>query len=198
MRFNIIISGVGGQGTVLASRVLATAAMEKGFFVRTAETIGMAQRGGSVISFVRIDSEKAGPIVPMGVGDLLLGFELAEAVRCLPRLNRQGRCIVNSQTIEPVPVSIGKEKYDREAITASIVKQCPRHLFINAPVLAQEAGSVRAVNSVMLGASCGFGQLPFSEDEIETALKQILPERLWSVNIKAFRMGLAKAKKDRS
>lgn len=186
MKYDIIIAGVGGQGTVLASRVLATAALKAGYFVRTAETIGMAQRGGSVVSFVRIGSEKAGSIVPHGAGDLLLGFEPAEAARCLPRLGSSGICIVNTRPIEPVPVALGKETYNMEGIIASIRHKCPRSLFVDALRLAAEAGSPKALNSVMLGLACGSDGFPLPAEAVREALRELLPPRLAQVNLRAF------------
>ena len=122
MNKNCLLCGVGGQGVVLASRLIAYAAMEKGNFVRTAETIGMAQRGGSVVSHVRIGDEIYSPQVPVGSADVILAFEPGEAVRCLPYLKKDGLVIADSRIVKPVTASLGGSSYNAEEMTAYLEK----------------------------------------------------------------------------
>ncbi len=192
---NILISGVGGQGTVLASRLIASAFMKKGDFVRTAETIGMAQRGGCVVSHVRIDSESESSIIPLKTAGLLISFEPAEAVRCLPRLSENGGCVVNTQAIMPVTASLGGVAYDEEKIISKLKSSVKSLVLINASELAVKAGSQKAVNVVLLGACIGAGFLNITLDELTEALLEMLPPKLHEVNLKALQLGYSSAKK---
>lgn len=190
MKYDILISGVGGQGTVLASRLLAASAIEAGFFARTSETIGMSQRGGTVVSHVRVDSENLNPIIPLGHADLLIGFELAESARNLPRLSPDGICIVNTQAIKPVTVSLGGTYYDVKGIMEYIKAKVPNAIFIDGYGLAEKAGSVKAVNVVLMGAAASTGLLPFSNELMEKVIAGHVPARFVDLNMKAFRIGL--------
>lgn len=194
MKFDILIAGVGGQGTVLASRLLAAAAIEAGFFARTSETIGMSQRGGTVVSHVRIDSKDASPLIPLGHADLLIGFELAEAARNLPRLSPNGKCIVNTQVIKPVTASLGTAAYNVEEITNHIKIKVPETLFVDGYNLAAAAGSVKAVNVVLLGAAASTGVLPFSSDLIKNVIVNNVPKKFIELNIKAYDLGFNHSK----
>jgi len=129
MNLDILISGVGGQGSVLASRALALAAMEQGLAVRTSEVIGMAQREGSVVSHVRIGEELYGAIIPDRRADFLLGLELAETARALNKLKPGGTVLAGTTTIVPATVQLGLSTYDREAITNYIKKQAGKVFF---------------------------------------------------------------------
>jgi len=186
---NILISGVGGQGTILASRLIASAFMKKGEFVRTAETIGMAQRGGCVVSHVRIDSENKSSIIPLKTADLLISFEPSEAVRSLPRLSENGGCVVNTQIIMPVTSSLGGLAYDENEVISTLKLNVKKLVLINATDLAIQAGSPKAVNVVLLGASIGAGFLDISVDEAIEVLKEMLPQKLIDINIKALNLG---------
>ena len=114
MSRSCLLCGVGGQGVVLASRLIAYAAMEQGDFVRTTETIGMAQRGGSVVSHVRAGCEVHSPIIPAGTADVIIAFEPGEAVRCLPYLKEGGMVVTNRQIVKPVSASLGGSSYNAE------------------------------------------------------------------------------------
>lgn len=129
MNLDILISGVGGQGSVLASRALALTAMERGLAVRTSEVIGMAQREGSVVSHVRIGEELYGAIIPDRRADFLLGLELAETARALNKLKPGGIVLTGTTTIVPATVQLGLSTYDREAITNYIKKQAGKVFF---------------------------------------------------------------------
>lgn len=189
MTFDIIIAGVGGQGTVLASRMLAQAAVDSGLFARTAENIGMAQREGSVQSHVRIGRRDFGPLIPEGGADLMIAFEPAEAVRSLPLLKKGGTALVNRVPIEPVTVALGRSSYDKEGIIAYLKNKTPNLRLFSASGLADEAGNLKTANVVMLGAAAGLEVLPFSADVLLKTLLKSLPERLREVNEKAFELG---------
>lgn len=188
-KYDILIAGVGGQGTVLASRLLAAAAISQGSFARTSETIGMSQRGGCVVSHVRINSEKSSSIIPMASADMLIAFELSEAARSMPRLKKGGCCIVNTQIIKPVSASLGTSRYDIQEITDFIDKNSAQLHYIDGYSLANKAGIVKAVNVVLLGAAAAAGQMPFSREIIEQAIIENVPRKYSELNQKAFRLG---------
>lgn len=188
-KYDILIAGVGGQGTVLASRLIAAAAIKQGSFARTSETIGMSQRGGCVVSHVRINSEKSSSLIPLGSADMLIAFELSEAARSLPRLKMGGCCIINTQTIKPVSASLGSSQYDIKKITDFINTNTEQVYFIDGYSLANEAGSVKAVNVVLLGAAAAVGQMPFGKEVIEEAIIENVPQKFRELNQKAFELG---------
>ncbi|PYG88747.1 indolepyruvate ferredoxin oxidoreductase beta subunit [Ruminiclostridium sufflavum DSM 19573] len=188
-KYDILIAGVGGQGTVLASRLIAAAAIKQGSFARTSETIGMSQRGGCVVSHVRINSEMSGSIIPNYNGDMLIGFELAEAARNMQRLSREGCCIINTQVIKPVSASLGASQYDAEEIAGYIKDNTKELYFIDGYETAKKAGSVKAVNVVLLGAAAAVGKMPFSREAILEAIVENVPQRFRELNEKAFVMG---------
>ena len=189
MNFDILIAGVGGQGTVLASRILGEAAIESGFFARTGETIGMAQRGGCVVSHVRIDSEDKSPVIPMGRADLLIGFEPAETARNICRLKKDGNCIVNVRPVKPVTASLMPDTYDEKAVFEYIV-QNSEACFVDGSGAAEECGNLKTLNIVMLAAAAGRGVLPFSCEVLKNAMKKLLPEKVLELNLKAFEKGI--------
>lgn len=187
---SIVIAGVGGQGTLLASKILATAAGARGLFVRTSETIGMAQRGGSVSSHLRIDAREASPIIPGAHGDILLGFELAEAVRMIPKLKAEAKCVVNTDRIIPTNVALGRGVYLGDEYLALLKDRYPEAVFIEGAPLALAAGDIRTLNIVILGAAVGASMLPFSEEEIRAAVKVCVKPKLLAMNERAFELGL--------
>lgn len=188
----ILIAGVGGQGQVLASRLLAQAAILAGRMVRTGETIGMSQRGGCVVSNVRI-GDGFGPAVPMGRADLLIGFEVCETARNLGRLRPGGAVILNTQVVHPVTVSLGLADYDEAAMRAAVKKYAGRVVPVDGMGLAAQAGSLRACNVVLLGAALGAGCLPFGAETMERAIAESVPEKFRAVNLRAFALGRARA-----
>ncbi|MBM7581571.1 indolepyruvate ferredoxin oxidoreductase beta subunit [Caldicoprobacter guelmensis] len=190
MKYDILIAGVGGQGTVLASRLLAAAAIEAGFFVRTSETIGMAQRGGSVVSHVRIGSEKCSPIIPKGKADLLIGFEPIEAARNLDRLSLNGKCIVNTKVIKPVAALLEDNSYDCERLKDYIKFRVPDCIFVDGYSLAESTGSVKTLNVILIGVACARGLLPFDKKFLENAIKANVPPKYVDLNMKALNIGL--------
>ena len=190
-RLDILIAGVGGQGTVLASRVLAQAALNAGLAVRTAETIGMAQREGSVQSHVRIGATTFGPLIGLQGADIILGFEPAEAQRACRLVKPKGYGLVNLHPIRPITVTLGTSVYPLDEIRECLCSLPVPYTFINAFELASVAGNFRTINSVMLGALSSTGLLPFPADDIKAALLELVPERAKMVNEKAFELGKA-------
>jgi indolepyruvate ferredoxin oxidoreductase beta subunit len=188
-KLDIIITGVGGQGTVLASRVLAQAALNAGFSARTSETIGMAQREGSVQSHVRIDAPDFGPLISLNRADILLGFEPAEAQRTIHYLKPGGRALVNTHPMSPVTVSLGSSTYLKSQIE-TYLKGLPIQIsFMDAFELATTAGNYRTVNSVMLGALSALQQLPFSAEILKNTLLELVPKKVRETNERAFQLG---------
>lgn len=180
--------GVGGQGTVLASRVVGEAAIKQGYEVRTSEIIGMAQREGPVVSQVRIGKKLQGPLIPDASAEYLLGFELAEAVRNLDKLDAKGQALVNVHMVVPPTVYLGISKYPEEQLIDYLKKQISGLVLINAYELAAQAGSTKAVSAVMLGA---FAALCPDIDEaglLEELLTR-LPQRVQEINTRAFKLG---------
>ena len=180
---NVLLSGVGGQGTVLAAKVLAQAAQDKGWQVRTAETIGMAQRGGSVMTYVRMGDAVRSPIIDEGGADVILAFEKLEALRYLHYLKEGGVVLYSTQEIMPMPVVTGAAEYPQGI--ESVLNGCA----VNALDLALEAGNSKAANSVMLGALCK--KLGFDKEAFLRALISSIPQKLAEMNEKAFGLGFA-------
>jgi indolepyruvate ferredoxin oxidoreductase beta subunit len=182
---NIVIAGVGGQGTVLASKIIAEAAALSGFpAVRTGETIGMSQRGGSVVSFVRF-GECDSPYFAKGQADLLIAFEICEAARCIPYLKKGGTAVINDLQINPLTVSLGAAVYDTEKMK-SYINENASAVFINALDIAKAAGSEKCVNTVMLGAAAGSGALPLSKESVTAAIGKNVKAKFVEMNIAAF------------
>lgn len=165
---NILIVGVGGQGTLLASVILGKIALEEGLDVKLAEVHGMSQRGGSVVTHVRIsENEVYSPLIEEGGADIIVAFEELEAYRWISYLKKDGAFFVNTQQIMPMPVTIGNAEYPAEIIDF-LKNNASDVTAINAQEIAEECGSVKAVNTVLLGAMAK--KLPFSK---ETWIKQI-------------------------
>ena len=182
---SIVIVGVGGQGTLLASRILGALAAELDLPVKVSEVHGMAQRGGNVITHVRIGENVASPLVEPGGADYLLAFELLEALRALPYLKKDGTLIVNTQRIAPMPVITGAAAYP-EDILGKLKAAC-RTVSMDALALAREAGDARAVNLALLGALSrltGTGR-----DAWHRAIESSVPEKFLSTNLTAFELG---------
>ena len=182
MRDNIVLCGVGGQGTVLASRLLSTAAMLRDEPVKGAETIGMAQRGGSVTSHVRIGEGVHSPLVAKGTADLLLAFEPAEAVRQLSYLRPGGTAVVSNRPIIPVSSVTGGPPYELEAILDYLKNNVERLIVVDANEASRALGSSRVLNVVMLGAALHSGALSMDADVMREAIRARLPERFHTLN----------------
>ena len=190
MSTNIVLCGVGGQGTVLASKLIATAAMGRGIPVKTAETIGMAQRGGSVFSHVRVGDGAASPLVGRGTADVIVAFEPAKAVRQLPFLRRGGAVVVSNRPVVPVSAMTGGPAYDLEAIMGYLRAQEASGRIgdlavVDADRAAQELGSAKCLNVVLLGAAVRSGALGLSAEDVRSAIHERVPERFWELNDRA-------------
>lgn len=188
INMDIVITGVGGQGTILASRVLAQTALNMGLTAQTAETIGMAQREGSVQSHVRIGANGFGPLIGGHQADILLGFEPAEAQRSCNLIKSTGFGLVNIHPIRPVTVASGPS-YPLDQIQKYLCTLPVKLVFIDAFNLASLAGSFKTINSVMLGALSSTGLLPFPKIELKKVLLAMVPERAKDMNERAFEMG---------
>ena len=188
MNKDILICGVGGQGTVLASRIIAAAAMDEGSTVHSAETIGMAQRGGSVTSHVRIGGEAYSPMIPPGGADMLLAFEPGEAVRNLRYLKKGGTAVVNTAAVKPVMESLKDTGYDGSEMTAYLKQKC-RCIFVDAEEVCRPFGSAKFFNIIMLGVAAGSGSLGLGRETLLKQIEQYVPARFLDVNIRAFRAG---------
>lgn len=182
---NIMIVGVGGQGTLLASRVLGNAVIREGYDVKVSEVHGMSQRGGSVVTYVKYGDEVSSPIIDKGEADIILAFELLEAYRALPFLKKGGKMIVNDQRINPMPVITGAAEYPENILEKLRAKVDVTAL--PALSLAEEAGSAKAVNVVLLGVMAKNTELPY-ESWVET-VRETVPPKFLEVNLKAFDLG---------
>ncbi len=189
MNKDILICGVGGQGTVLASKIIAAAAMEEGNPVHSAETIGMAQRGGSVTSHVRIGGEAYSPLIPFGGADMLLAFEPGEAVRNLRYLKKGGIAVVNISAVKPVTESLKETGYDGSEMTAYLKEKCSC-IFVNAEEVCRPFGSTKFFNIIMLGVAAGSGHLGLEKDTLLKQIEQRVPSRFLDVNLRAFQTGI--------
>ena len=189
MNKDILICGVGGQGTVLASKIIAAAAMEEGSPVHSAETIGMAQRGGSVTSHVRIGGEAYSPLIPFGGANMLLAFEPGEAVRNLRYLKKGGIAVVNTSTVKPVTESLKETGYDGSEMTAYLKEKCSC-IFVNAEEVCRPFGSTKFFNIIMLGVAAGSGHLGLEKDTLLKQIEQRVPSRFLDVNLRAFQTGI--------
>jgi indolepyruvate ferredoxin oxidoreductase, beta subunit len=183
---NILLVGVGGQGILLASEILAETFMLAGYDVKKSEIHGMSQRGGSVVSHVRFGAEVFSPIVPEGEGDILFGFELMETYRALPLLKKGGAVVANDLKIPPPAVLMGKEVYPAD-LAERIRERFPDFLLVDGQKLAAAAGNVRAANTALLGAVSR--RLEVAEEHWLAALEKMVPPRARAVNVKAFQMG---------
>jgi len=184
---NIIITGVGGQGILLASEIISESAVLAGYDVKRSEIHGMAQRGGSVNSHIRFGKKIYSPLVMKGECDLLLAFEKLEAIRMADFINKEGTIIVNDQQINPVPVSSGSAVYP-ENIEEILKKYFPSVIFVNAFELAKQAGNVRTANIALLGVASKKLNIPI--DVWEKVIVERVPQRAIEVNLKAFHLGL--------
>ncbi len=185
MTKNIMIVGVGGQGTLLASRILGNAVISEGYDVKVSEVHGMSQRGGSVVTYVKYGDKVYSPIIDEGEADTILAFELLEAYRALPYLKKGGKIIVNAQKIDPMPVITGAAAYP-ENIDKKLCESADTNI-VDALSLAKEAGNIKAVNVVLIGVLAKNTDISY-EKWVET-IKATVPAKFLDVNLKAFEMG---------
>ena len=183
---SVMIVGVGGQGTLLASRLLGAAMVAEGYDVKVSEVHGMSQRGGSVVTYVRYGEKVYSPIIEEGEADIVLAFEQLEAARYLPYLKKGGAVVVNTQKVDPMPVVTGSTTYP-EGLLEDMEKKGARVLALDALSLAEEAGSAKAVNVVLIGAmakSLGGEQAVWLK-----AIEETVPAKFLEMNRKAFALG---------
>ena len=181
----IMIVGVGGQGTLLASRILGNTVINEGFDVKVSEVHGMSQRGGSVVTYVKYGEKVYSPIIDKGEADIILAFELLEAYRALPFLKKGGKMIVNTQSIDPMPVITGAAEYPQNI--EDKLSGAVDTVLVDALSLAEKAGNSKAVNVVLIGVMAKASDIPY-EKWIET-IKTTVPPKFLDINLKAFELG---------
>ncbi len=187
MQRNIMIVGVGGQGTLLASRILGNLLVKKGYDVKVSEVHGMSQRGGSVVTYVKYGDKVYSPVIDKGEADVILAFERLEALRALPYLKKGGKMIVNDRAIAPMPVITGNAVYP-EGIIETLEKYADVKS-LDAQSIAEAVGSVKAVNVVLIGVLAKTTDIP--KEEWLDVLRTTVPAKLLDVNLNAFEQGYA-------
>ena len=183
---NIMIVGVGGQGSLLASKLLGHLLMEQGYDVKVSEVHGMSQRGGSVVTYVRYGKRVHSPVIDRGEADFIVSFELLEAARWLPWLTPDGRIVTSTQQIDPMPVITGAAAYP-EDLVEKMKAAVARVDALDCLALAERAGSSKAVNIVLLGRLSHYFDLP--DEAWQRSLEAMVPPRLLEVNKRAFELG---------
>ena len=186
MTKNIMIVGVGGQGSLLASKLLGRLLLDFGYDVKVSEVHGMSQRGGSVVTYVRYGDKVASPIIDKGEADFIVSFELLEAARYLEYLKPDGKVIVNTQQIDPMPVITGAMEYPQELVSKMTAKGADIEAF-DALDLAVKAGSSKAVNLVLVGRLSRYFDFP--ESAWQNAIDLCVPSKFLELNKKAFALG---------
>ena len=183
---NVMIVGVGGQGSLLASKLLGHLLLHQGYDVKVSEVHGMSQRGGSVVTYVRYGDKVASPIIDRGEADYIVSFELLEAARWLPYLKPDGQIVTSIQQIDPMPVITGASKYP-EGLVEKMRAAGAKVDAMDCLALAQEAGSAKAVNLVLMGRLSHYFDLP--EEAWQEAIKACVPAKFLELNQKAFQLG---------
>jgi len=195
--FNLLITGVGGQGVILASDIIGNTAIAAGFDVKKTDTLGMAQRGGSVVSHMRIADKVWSPLIKKGDVDIMLAFEKLEATRWANYVHSKGIIIVNNTALPPLAVSTGTEKYPSDdEITAILKKQTDDIQYIDGTLRAKELGNIRVFNTFLLG--CISLMLPFKTSLWKESIKQHLAQGIQEINVKAFDQGRKEIRRLRS
>lgn len=185
---NIVIVGVGGQGVVLASNLLAEAALASGYDVKKTDTLGMAQRGGSVVSHLRYGPSVASPLIPEGEADILIAFEKLEAARWAHFLKPDGTVIVNDLALPPLSVTLGADTYPSDAeIAAMIRRYTPELNLVNGTATAEALGNAKMVNTVLLGYAARF--IDVDPGLLQSTIEAALPVKLRKTNVNAFEAG---------
>ncbi len=192
MPLNLIITGVGGQGNVLASQIIGKAVVEKGFRVTIGETFGLSQRGGAVMSHVRISKNKnCGPLVPPNMAHIVIGLEPLETLRILAEYgNRDALFLVNSRPIYPLNVIAGEVEYpDADWIKDTLLKSVKKLYWMDGTAKAIELGGPIMLNMIMLGALCTIKNFPITLDDLKGAIKNIFPDSKLEANYRAIDVG---------
>lgn len=186
MTKNVMIVGVGGQGSLLASRLLGTLLLDEGYDVKVSEVHGMSQRGGSVVTYVRAGEKVYSPIIDLGEADVMISFEALESARWLPYLKKGGVVISNTAQIDPMSVIMGNAQYP-EDILGRIAEKGVKVISADALSLAEQAGSAKAVNIVLLGMAAK--ALSLDKGECLDAIRATVPQKTVEINEKAFELG---------
>lgn len=189
MNNSILICGVGGQGTVLASKIIASTALDMGLPVIASETIGMAQRGGCVVSHVRVGEDIFSPLIPKGKADAVIAFEPSEAVRCAGYLKQGGVMVVSNRPVQPVTSSLTGKAYDVEAMLDYLKTNVPGCIIVNGEELCSKIGMDKALNIALIGVLCGSKKSFLSLENVETTIKNTMPQKIVDINIKALNTG---------
>lgn len=188
---NVMLTGVGGQGTVLAAKLLAQAAQNKGWQVRTAETIGMAQRGGNVVSHVRMGNEGEevfAPLVAQGTAELIVAFEPAEAARVLPYLAPGGTLVTATTALQPVTAALSKTPYRASTVITRLQEQIPSSntfLTIDDTALCEAVGSHKVLNLLLLTSALQTGCIPIDLEDLRSAVRVCVKPRFVELNLRA-------------
>ncbi len=183
---SIMIVGVGGQGSLLASRIIGNVLLSQGFDVKVSEVHGMSQRGGSVVTYVKYGDKVYSPVIEKGEADIIMSFELLEAARWLSYLKKGGHLITSTQQLDPMPVITGAAQYP-ENITDKLATLGADVISADALSLAQQAGNAKASNVVLIGLIAS--KMDFPDDVWISAIKQCVPEKFLELNLKAFELG---------
>jgi indolepyruvate ferredoxin oxidoreductase, beta subunit len=191
---SILICGVGGQGTVLAAKLIAQAAIAKGVHVRSAETIGMAQRGGSVVSHVRLGISTS-PLIPHGGADVIIAFEPCEAVRNIAYLKKGGIIAVSCKSVQPVSASLSGKTFDAESMIAFLKNHAAQVIALDTDTLGAQLGSAKTANTLLLGAAVSSSMLGVTIDDLKAALKVLVKPCFIELNEKALALGAQSAER---
>ncbi len=191
MNTGIILCGVGGQGTVLASKLISASAMENGLSVMSAETIGMSQRGGSVTSHIRIGEGVYSPMIAFGGADTIIGFEPGEAARMLPFLKEGGSVVVSSGVVIPGTEALVRSDYSSENMVGYLREHVERLTVVDTDTAIREVGTAKVLNIILLGASIAAGALPVTADTLMKMIERRVPEKYIDLNRKALEYGLS-------
>jgi len=193
---NVIICGVGGQGTVLLSELLGNAAVRDGLNVKGSEVLGMAQRGGSVFSNIRLGTDPYAPLTPEGKCHIMVAIEPSEALRNIQFLAQSSIVILNTRKVIPPSVSLGKSTYPAlEQIIEKLNEVAQQVITLDATQLAQQAGNIQTANVAMLGALFGSGLMPIKIETIKASLQAKVPARVLEANMHAFELGYQECQK---
>ena len=189
MVLNIVFSGIGGQGIVVASDIFCEAALLDGWDVAKAEVHGMAQRGGSIVAHVRVGKKVQAPLIETGKADVILGFELLEAARVLPLMKKDGTVIVNTKYIQPSTSAAASANLDAEKILDMIRTRAPKVVEVDGVGIATKLGNILAVNTVLLGALSAIPENLVTPESLEKAISSRLKQKYVELNLKAFKKG---------
>ncbi len=194
MVLNIVFSGIGGQGIVVASDIFCEAALSDGLDVAKAEVHGMAQRGGSIVAHVRVGDKVQAPLIERGKADIILGFEMLETARVLPMLIKNGTVILNTKYIAPSTSDGSSSDFNHEKILRIIHDKTDHVYEIDGISIANGLGNILAVNTVLLGALSAIPENPVTKESLEKAIADRLKEKYVALNLKAFNIGREQVK----